>query len=44
MQRALRSHQQLLAGVVEAIATGQTELRDILAAVRACCRSSPPPG
>ncbi|TDH62718.1 restriction endonuclease subunit R [Dankookia rubra] len=33
MQRALRSHQQLLAGVVEAIATGQTDLRDILAAV-----------
>jgi superfamily II DNA or RNA helicase len=33
MQRALRSHQQLLAGVVEAIASSQTELRDILAAV-----------
>jgi superfamily II DNA or RNA helicase len=33
MQRALRSHQQQLAGVVEAIATRQTELRDILAAV-----------
>ncbi|TCZ53366.1 DEAD/DEAH box helicase [Roseicella aquatilis] len=33
MQRALRSHQQQLAGVVEAIATGQTGLRDVLAAV-----------
>jgi superfamily II DNA or RNA helicase len=31
--RRLRSHQQRLAGVVEAIATGQTEARDILAAV-----------
>ncbi|MFC0410845.1 DEAD/DEAH box helicase [Roseomonas elaeocarpi] len=31
--RPLRSHQQRLAGVVEAIATGQTEARDILAAV-----------
>jgi superfamily II DNA or RNA helicase len=31
--RPLRSHQRRLAGVVEAIATGQTEARDILAAV-----------
>ncbi len=31
--RPLRSHQQRLAGIVEAIATGQTEARDILAAV-----------
>ncbi|MBB5695583.1 hypothetical protein, partial [Muricoccus pecuniae] len=31
--RRLRSHQQRLAGVVEAIATGETEARDILAAV-----------
>lgn len=33
MHRALRSHQQQLAGVVEAIATRQTEIADILAAV-----------
>ncbi|MFH5927360.1 DEAD/DEAH box helicase [Roseomonas xinghualingensis] len=33
MTRGLRSHQQRLAGVVDAIATGQTEARDILAAV-----------
>ncbi|RAI58176.1 DEAD/DEAH box helicase [Roseicella frigidaeris] len=33
MQRALRSHQQLLAGVVEAIARGETGIADILAAV-----------
>ncbi|MFC7739462.1 DEAD/DEAH box helicase, partial [Roseomonas sp. GCM10028921] len=32
-RRRLRSHQQRLAGVVEAIATGETEARDILAAV-----------
>ena len=31
--RPLRSHQQLLANVAEAIASGQTEARDILAAV-----------
>jgi superfamily II DNA or RNA helicase len=31
--RRLRSHQQRLAGVVEAIATGEAEARDILAAV-----------
>jgi superfamily II DNA or RNA helicase len=31
--RPLRTHQRLVAGVVEAIATGQTELADILAAV-----------
>ena len=31
--RPLRSHQQLLAGVIEAVASGQTEARDILAAV-----------
>jgi len=31
--RPLRAHQSLLAGVVEAIATGQTGTRDILAAV-----------
>lgn len=31
--RPLRSHQQLLAGVIEAIVTGQTDSRDILAAV-----------
>ncbi|MFC7739426.1 DEAD/DEAH box helicase family protein [Roseomonas sp. GCM10028921] len=31
--RRLRSHQQRLAGVVEAFATGETEARDILAAV-----------
>ncbi|SHK51210.1 Superfamily II DNA or RNA helicase [Roseomonas rosea] len=33
MTRRLRSHQQRLAGVVEAIANGETEARDILAAV-----------
>jgi superfamily II DNA or RNA helicase len=33
IHRPLRSHQQRLAGVVEAIATGETEARDILAAV-----------
>ncbi len=33
MTRRLRSHQQRLAGVVEAIATGEAEARDILAAV-----------
>src|SRR4051794_41542433 len=31
--RPLRSHQRQLAGVVEAIAAGQTDARDILAAV-----------
>ncbi|MCK8784967.1 DEAD/DEAH box helicase family protein [Roseomonas sp. NAR14] len=31
--RRLRTHQRLLAAIVEAIATGQTEARDILAAV-----------
>jgi superfamily II DNA or RNA helicase len=33
MERAFRSHQRLVAGVVEAIASGQTEAADILAAV-----------
>ena len=33
MQRPLRSHQRLVAGIVAAIAAGQTELADILAAV-----------
>lgn len=33
ISRPLRSHQQRLAGVIEAIATGETEARDILAAV-----------
>ncbi len=33
MSRPLRSHQQHLAGIVEAIATGQTEARDVLAEV-----------
>jgi superfamily II DNA or RNA helicase len=33
IHRLLRSHQQRLAGVVEAIATGEAEARDILAAV-----------
>src|SRR3954471_21713248 len=31
--RPLRSHQQQLAGVIDAIVSGQTEARDILAAV-----------
>src|SRR5579875_1264175 len=33
MSRPLRSHQRQLAGVVDAIASGQTDARDILAAV-----------
>src|SRR5215213_10931663 len=33
MHRPLRSHQQLVAGIVAAIAAGQTDLADILAAV-----------
>src|SRR5919107_3435206 len=33
MHRPLRSHQRILAGIVAAIATGQTDLADILAAV-----------
>src|SRR3954463_12043810 len=33
MHRPLRSHQHLVAGVVAAIASGQTDLADILAAV-----------
>ena len=33
MQRPLRSHQQQLLAVVSAIASGDTEVRDILAAV-----------
>ncbi|WP_043839095.1 DEAD/DEAH box helicase family protein, partial [Muricoccus aerilatus] len=33
ISRPLRSHQQRLAGVIEAIATNQTGARDILAAV-----------
>src|SRR5919202_1678696 len=33
MTRPLRTHQRLVAGIVEAIATGQTGLADILAAV-----------
>jgi hypothetical protein len=33
IHRPLRSHQKRLAGVVEAIATGETKARDILAAV-----------
>jgi len=33
MHRPLRSHQQLVAGIVAAIASGQTDLADILAAV-----------
>src|SRR5690242_12382477 len=33
MTLPLRTHQRLVAGIVEAIATGQTELTDILAAV-----------
>ena len=33
MQRPLRSHQHLVAGIVAAIAAGQTDLADILAAV-----------
>jgi hypothetical protein len=33
MQRPLRSHQRLAAGIVAAIAAGQADLADILAAV-----------
>ena len=33
MRRPLRTHQREVAGIVEAIATGQTDLADILAAV-----------
>jgi len=33
MHRPLRSHQRLVAGIVAAIASGQTDLADILAAV-----------
>jgi hypothetical protein len=46
-QRSLRSHQRQLAVIMAAIAAGQTDMRDILAAVTPgaasrCCPSGPP--